>query len=68
MDLELLGSHPNGSHDLPVLELKVSHFQGVSLLQPQTHPTLPQSYQMLGRGANLLRLDDRSTISTTRRG
>jgi len=68
MDLELLGSHPNGSHDLPVLELKVSHFQGVYLLQPQTHPTLPQSFPMSGPSANLLRLDDRLTISTTRCG
>jgi DNA mismatch repair protein MutS len=42
--------------------------QGVSLLQLQTHPTLPQSFPMSGPSANLLRLDDRSTISTTRRG
>ena len=68
MDQELLGSRLHGSHDLQKLESVGSHFQGVYLLQPQTHPTLPQSFPMSGPSANLLRLDDRSTISTIRSG
>ncbi len=68
MDLELLSSHLHGSHDLQRLESEGNHFQGASLLQRQTHPTLPKSYQMLGQGANLLRQDVRSIISLNRRG
>ena len=68
MGLDLLRSHPKGSHNLQKLELEGSHFQGISMLQPQTHPTVPKSNRIWGRDANFLRLDDRSTISTAHCG
>ena len=55
-DLELIRSHPHGSHGLHALESKGSLCSGFPLLSGQTLPSLSESSQLLGLGVHFFTL------------